>query len=159
MTDESTGPSGLGGWLILVILGLIVSPVRIAHLMATNYWPLFRDGLWAKLTTAGSAAYHPLWKPLLIFEVGGNLVCIALGLVTLVLLLMRSTRTPSWAISWYSWAAVFVLADFFLADLIPYIAAHPDPESAKELARSLFAAGVWIPYFLVSKRVQATFVR
>ena len=35
----------------------------------------------------------------------------------------------------------------------------PDPGGARELYRSVIGALIRIPYFLVSKRVQATFIR
>ena len=157
MTDAAS-PKGVGGWLILVILGLVISPIRIGHFLATTHWPIFRDGAWSELTTAGTAAYHHLWAPLLIFEIVGNVGSIVLAIVTLVFLFKKSRYTPRLAISWFAWMAGFVLVDFFVADLIPAVAAQSDPDSIKELVRSLASAGIWIPYFLVSKRVKATFV-
>ena len=158
MTPESDGPRGIGGWLILVILGLIVSPLRITYLLLTIHWPIFRDGTWHTLTTPGSPAYHHLWAPLLAYEIIGNLIAIVLALVTLVMLLRKSKRTPAFAIGWFAYGAAFVAVDFFVADLIPFVAQHPDPDDIKELARGVVAAAIWIPYFLVSKRVKATFV-
>lgn len=159
MTDiNSTSPKGIGGWLYLVILGLVISPVRIAYYLISTYWPIFRDGAWAELTTVGTAAYHPFWAPLLIFEIVGNLVSIALAIVTLVFLLKRSKYTPRLAITLYAWIAIFVIIDFFAANLIPALAAHPNSENTKELLRAIIYAGIWIPYFLVSKRVKATFI-
>jgi len=155
---EGDGPKGLGGWLILVILGLVISPVRIGYFLATAHLPLFRDGGWSELTTVGTAAYHHLWAPLLIFEIVGNVGSIVLAVVTLVLLVKRSRHTPLLAIAWLSWTAGFVAIDFIVADFIPAVAAQADPDSTKELIRSLVAAGIWIPYFLISKRVKATFV-
>lgn len=151
-------PKGIGGWLILVVIGLIVSPLKITYFLAINHWPIFRDGAWQQLTTPGTEAYHALWAPLLVFEIVGNLGCIALGLITLWFLVQRSRRTPRLAIIWLTCMTVFVVIDYFAADLIPAIAAQPDPESTKELVRSLVNAAIWIPYFMVSKRVKATFV-
>src|SRR5688500_18863506 len=89
---------GVGGWLLLVVLGLIVSPLRITYFLATIHWPIFRDGVWEQLTTVGAPGYHHLWAPLLIFEVVANLASIALAVATPILLLRHSRRTPGVAI-------------------------------------------------------------
>src|SRR5262245_16008382 len=129
----SAGPKGVGGWLILVILGLVISSIRIAYFLATAYWPLFRDGGWSELTTVGTAAYHHLWAPLLVFEIVGNVGSIVLAVVTLMLLVKRSKHTPRLAIVWLSWTAGFVAIDFIVADFIPEVTAQADPDSTKEL--------------------------
>jgi hypothetical protein len=149
---------GIGGWLILVVLGLVVSPLRTAYLLITTHWPIFRDGTWAILTTPGTGSYHPLWAPLITLEILGNLGSIALALVALWSLVRKSRRTPIFVIAWLSWTTALVAADFFAADMIPAVAAQADHDSVKELGRTIFGACIWIPYFLVSKRVKATFV-
>ncbi len=159
MSDTTTlPPKGIGGWLILVVIGLVISPIRISQFMLTTYWPIFRDGTWSVLTTPGTEAYHALWAPLIFFEIIGNLGSIALALVTLWFLVRKSRRTPNLAIGWLIWATAFVVIDFFAADLIPAVAAQSDPDSVKELVRSIVGAAIWVPYFLVSKRVKATFI-
>lgn len=159
MTDQSKEVSGIGGWLLLVTLGLIISPIRVGHLLLTTYSPIFSNGAWETLTTPGSEAYHPSWAPMLIFEVVGNIGIMALAGITLWHLFRKSKRTPKLAIAWLSWALIFIAVDFFAADLIPVVAAQNDTDDMKELARTLISATIWIPYFLVSKRVKATFVR
>lgn len=155
---ESTGPKGLGGWLILVIVGLVISPIRISYFLATTHLPLFYDGTWVELTTFGTNSYDPFWAPLLIFEVVGNVITIVLAIVTLMFVLRRSRHAPRLAIIWLAFTAGFVAVDYFAANLIPAVAAQADVENIKELVRSLVAAGIWIPYFLRSERVKATFV-
>ena len=152
------GPVGIGGWLILVVIGLFVTPMRIAYMLITTHWPIFRDGAWDQLTTPGTPSYHALWGPFLVFEVVGNALSIVLGLTTLFYLLRKSHNAPKMAILWYGWGAVLVVIDSVAGNLIPAVAAQPDPASTKELMRALIGAAIWIPYFLVSKRVKATFV-
>jgi hypothetical protein len=158
MSEVKESPKGIGGWLILVVIGLVVSPIRVAYSLATNHWPIFQDGTWQVLTTPGNEAYHSLWGPLLVFEIIGNLGIIILAVTTLIMMIQKLRHTPRLAIIWLTWTATFVTIDFFAADLIPAVAAQNDPESTKELIRSLVGAAIWIPYFLVSKRVRATFV-
>jgi Protein of unknown function (DUF2569) len=158
VTPKVDGPVGIGGWLILVVIGLVVTPIRLTYLLMTTYVPIFRDGSWSQLTTPGMPAYHALWAPVLSFEIVGNMLILVLALVTLFCLIRKSRKTPKMAIALYGWAAVFVVIDSFVGNLIPAVAAQSDPASVKELMRSLIGAAIWIPYFLVSKRVKATFV-
>lgn len=117
------------------------------------------DGLWRELTTPGGPAYHHLWAPLLAFELAGNALIILVGFIALLLLLRESKYTPTFAIAWLGLMAGIVALDYFISDLIPAVAEQADTESLKELWRSATFAAVWIPYFLVSKRVRATFVK
>lgn len=150
---------GLGGWLILVIIGLVLTPLQLGYVLLTTYWPLIRDGTWVVLTTPGTEAYHALWGPILIFELAGNSAVIILAVWTLASLLCQSRLTPRLAITLFGSGAVFVVADFFASELIPAVAAQDDPASLREMVRTIVTAAIWIPYFLVSERVKATFVR
>lgn len=157
--SPATAPQRLGGWLILIGLGLVISPFRLGYALISMYWPLFQNGTWGLLTTPGTDSYHALWGPLLVFEIIGNSGYLVLGLVALVLFFKRSRRAPKVITAWLIWGLVFVTADFFLSDLIPAVAASADNDSLRELVRTTISAAVWVPYFLVSKRVQATFTR
>tara|TARA_B110000503_G_C6907468_1_gene313251 strand:- start:209 stop:529 length:321 start_codon:yes stop_codon:yes gene_type:complete len=53
--------SGLGGWLIFVGIGLVVSPLRNLSVMFTDFLPMFNNGTYEILTTPDNAAYHPFW--------------------------------------------------------------------------------------------------
>jgi hypothetical protein len=152
-------PRGIGGWLILVVIGLVLTPFRLAQGLLTNHWPIFRDGHWAELTTAGTEAYHPMWAPLLVFEVVGNLVMLVLPVVILVLFFRHSRRAPLAAIFMYAFSALFLIVDELLGRTIPAVAESTDHESLKELSRAVLIAAIWIPYFLRSKRVKNTFTR
>jgi len=141
-----------------VIAGLAIGIVRVSYFLFTHYVPLFTNGTWELLTTPGSEPYHPLWGPLLVFEIIGNLGAIALSALTLWQFTKKSRLAVKLAIATFAWSAVFVTTDFFVADLIPAIAAEDDASSRSELTRTLVGAVIWIPYFLLSKRVKNTFV-
>ncbi len=155
---ESQGPKGIGGWLILVVIGLILTPLMVGRELLTIHLPIFTDGTWHLLTTPGTEVYHPLWAPLIIFETVGNIALIVLAIVTLVSLLNKSSRTPMLATIYFGWNLFFIAADMILADGIPSIEGASNIESYKDLARAVVAAAIWIPYFHLSKRVKATFV-
>lgn len=157
MMNNNDGPQGLGGWLILPMLGLILTPIRLGALLVMTYLPIFSEGAWEVLTTPGSEAYHPLWAPFLIFEILGNACFVVFAGILLILLFKKHYRFPSLMILFYVSNLAFVGIDFFVADLIPAVAEESDPESIKELTRTVISAAIWIPYFMRSRRVQNTF--
>ena len=159
MATVGEAPRGLGGWLILVAIGLIVSPLRIGYFLIKEFVPIFEKGYWAILTTPGSDAYHPLWEPLLIFEIAGNFIFLVTGIILIFLFFAKSYRLPILMVAYLALNLLFVVSDFLFADLIPAVAAQNDSESVRELVRAIAGAIIWIPYFLVSKRVKSTFVK
>ncbi len=159
MATDNAEPKGLGGWLILPLIGLIVSPIRMAVSLNNDFLPIFQEGYWEVLTTPGSEAYHHLWGPPIAFEIVGNLVFIVFALILIFLFFTKSPVFPSLIIIYITTNLLYVVGDFFFADLIPAIAAESDPESTRELFRTVVRAAIWIPYFRMSKRVKNTFVK
>jgi len=154
---EKREPCGIGGWLILPMLGLIIVPIRLGALMFSTYVPIFTEGAWNVLTTPGSGSYHSLWAPLLLLEIASNIVFIVASIILLIIMFRKHYSFPKWMIIYFAANLAFVGIDFFAGDLIPAIAAKQDPESLKELIRSVVGAAIWIPYFTKSQRVQNTF--
>jgi hypothetical protein len=156
---QSTGTSlkGIGGWLILVTIGLVLTPFRIAIILFTTYVPIFTGETWSLLTTPGSAAYNWVWKPILLFELFGNLIFLLWAVVLLVLLFAHKRIFPMTMIAFYLANLLFVGLDFVIASGIPVVASQPDTGSVVELIKSILVCAVWIPYFLISERVKATF--
>lgn len=159
MEQNESQPKGIGGWMILPMLGLVFSPLLMSYHLWHDILPIFTDGTFSAITTPGHPAYHHLWAPLLPLEFAGNVFLIALALVTLVLILRKSRLAPRFAIAWFASVALIQTADYFASNLIPLIAEQDDSEQLKLMVRGIIAACLWIPYFLVSKRVKATFVR
>lgn len=152
-------PSGLGGWLILVGIGLIFAPIRLIVHVIQTYPSIFRDGAWQTLATPGSDLYHPLWAPLLIGEIVGNAMFIAAGIALVVLFFRRSSRFPKFYLALMVASVVFILANAWLVTLVLPTEAIFDAETATEFWRSAITLAVWGPYLMVSKRVKNTFNR
>lgn len=149
----------IGGWLFLVVIGLIIAPIRIGYSLVVDFYPLITDGTWPILTTPGSEVYHPLWAPLLIFEIVGNSLTFIASITILVFFFMRKKFIPLAMIVFYIASLLFVATDYFAADLIPAVAAQNDKDSLRELLRIALAVVIWVPYFIMSKRVKGTFVK
>ena len=150
-------PHGLGGWLILVGIGLVVTAIRLPVSLATTFFPLFTQGQWAALTTPGSKVYHPLWAPLLICETLGTLLFAVLAAALLFLFFSKSRWFPRIFIVYVISILLFDIADFFLVNRIPAAAAQHDFDPVMEIVRAILASAIWVPYMLVSKRVKNTF--
>lgn len=150
---------GLSGWLILVGLGIIVSPLKIIGLLFPLYSEMFSSGSWEFLTTEGTEGYNPLWAPIILGEMTING---ALVLVWIFIAFLFFSKKKSFT-KWYVGILLFTLV-FIVVDAIAIKAVLPnepifDSETVKELGRTLVSCLIWIPYVLVSKRVKTTFVR
>jgi hypothetical protein len=150
-------PQGIGGWLVLPIIVLIIAAIGHSYLVLTQYWPIFRDGAWEQLTTPGTAAYHYLWGPMIAFESAGSFVLLVIAIATLVLLFRKSKKTRAFAIAFFGISIVYNVFDY-LADLIPAVAEQSGPDDVRRLIWIIFCA-LWIAYFIFSRRVKASFVR
>ena len=151
--------AGINGWLILVAIGVIVSPVRLGYLVASTYPDIFSDGTWEALTTVGSAAYHPFWQPLLTGEIIINGALILASLYLAYLFFTKQAAFPRWFIGIAVFSLAFIFADAFAVKMV--LPAEPvfDPDTVREVMRAGIMVAVWVPYMLVSKRVKATFVK
>ncbi|HEX2897038.1 MAG TPA: DUF2569 domain-containing protein [candidate division Zixibacteria bacterium] len=152
-----TGPEGLSGWLILVGIGLMVSPIRIAAIEFTIL-SLFFDGTWSAISSSAGEFYNPMLAVIIPLEFVLNMAFI-FGFVFLIYLYFtKSSIFPRWFISVYLANLIFILLDAVIVKFAVPDQPLFDPETTKEFARSLAACCVWIPYMIKSKRVEATFV-
>ncbi len=150
--------TGIGGWLILVAIGLCISPVLQLMAILTDLLPIFTSGTWSVLTDPASPAYHRLWGPVILLELVMNTAFIAAEIVLLVWFFRKLRRFPTAMMVSLFCVFVLVAVDYFLARAIPAVAELNDAESRREFIRSGVSCAIWMPYFAWSKRVKATFV-
>lgn len=158
MTEEKS-LEGLGGWLVLVGLGIILSPLRIIGQIFPVYSEMFSSGSWAALTTPGAEAYNPLWSPVLVGEMVINGGLVLAWIFIAFLFFSKKTVFPKWYIGILLFTQVFILIDALVIKILLPNEPVFDPETIKEVGRSLVVTLIWVPYILVSKRVKATFVK
>lgn len=147
--------TGIKGWLRLVAVHLIVRPFAYAALLWNAAVVVLNAETWRTLTTPAGAAYHPLWAPVLLFELCYGACGLVLCLLLLALFFRKRAAWPRAYATLLAVAVVFVAFDTLVTQRIP--AAASASTAARDIWQVVVAAAVWIPYCFRSERVRATF--
>jgi hypothetical protein len=147
---------GIGGWLILVVIGLAMGIFSYAKTAWLVLDPIFNLTKWNMLTAPGSLRYEPYWAPTLVFESSGAVVLLVFSILATVLMSQKRFTFPKVMIAVLAGNLVYHLIDYALASHISSLAQSNQLVSQNAFRFSVSCA-IWIPYFLVSKRVKATF--
>ncbi|GAA4470436.1 hypothetical protein GCM10023093_31720 [Nemorincola caseinilytica] len=139
----------IGGWLILPLLGLVISILRILTTIFTGGY--FRRSLWHVYDAHDKAV---LYKVFLSAEFFINTIVLSLSIFCLVLMLARRDILPRYIKMLYIGSAIFVTMDDVLTNMIFNITEI----DYKNIGQSIFAACIWVPYFSMAQRVRETFV-
>jgi hypothetical protein len=148
----------IDGWLILFAIGIVLYPARILVALFTELFPILSQVNWSGPTPPGDPGNHPLWSYLILAEFVGNICFFLFSICLLVLFFQRKQIVISLAMIFLISNLLFVGLDFFVVHFYLSQTDSIHPNSALNLVRTVAASAVWIPYFLLSKRVKRTFV-
>jgi hypothetical protein len=144
MSAPRSDLNGIGGWLILVAIGLAISPLVSLHGISRDFRLLF-DHNQSVLESYRGLAF------LILFEAATNTIFF-LSLIGLnVLFYLKKRSFPGCMIAFLCMQLFIILVDHLAAmRYFPSVSlAHP--------ARALIGAAIWVPYLLRSLRVKETF--
>ncbi|PWW02542.1 uncharacterized protein DUF2569 [Paenibacillus cellulosilyticus] len=153
--------SGLGGWLILIQIGLIYSLLSdIIQVMGNG---IFNATTWDKLTNTAYDSYNSMWKPVLITQLAFYSVFTLFVLFTLISFYRKKSYLPKLMITYYAVSFLFSVVNFILVMQIDNLKTATDvPITQTSLVTGLVISAIisalWIGYFTRSKRVRNTFV-
>jgi hypothetical protein len=143
-------PSGISGWLLLSAAGLVVGTAAEILVLA-----LFVRAQAPQIPSESSGAgLDPFWS----YWLASKTVLVVLALVTVFGFLRRKRYAPRLVVALMALSAGQLVVQTLLA-VTDDEHAGVVQLSAAWMAVAVFNALVWIPYFLTSKRVAATFVR
>jgi hypothetical protein len=148
----------IGGWLILFAIGIVLYPVGILISIFTELLPAFFHENWSVLTTPGSKGYHPLWTPMLLAELIGNICFFFFSICLVVFFFQRRKLVTKLAVLFLLSNLIFVGFDYLLTQFVLMNATSVNLDTTINLIRTGVASVIWIPYFILSKRVKGTFI-
>ena len=156
---ETENYDRIGGWLILIGIGVTINPLLLGATTVLTSIPPFFNGTWAAVTTPGNPAYHALWGVVLSYELLMNVVLFGWSVLTAILFYGKRKALPRVIIGFLIANLAMSVIDVLLVRQIPLVQQQVGNELTSALSRPLIACLIWIPYFNVSKRVKGTFVR
>lgn len=149
----------IGGWLILIGIGLAISPFRILFglIKAPEF---FNSHIWNALIPVYGNNKGLLLGVLMAVELIYNITLQVFIILTAILFIKRRTIFPKFAIILYVTVFAVGLLDYLATNGInPTALSESDKqEFYKNIIRSLITAAIWVPYLLLSERVKQTFV-
>ncbi|MCK4489865.1 MAG: DUF2569 domain-containing protein [Anaerolineales bacterium] len=155
--DSQNEPMKLGGWLILVGIGVVLSPIYLLITSATSYFPIFGDGTWEAVTTVSSEFYHPLWGPLLLGEIIFNFSKAFVLVFMIYLFFSKDYLFPKFYLGIVLATLLFIPLDAWMVKIILPNEPMFDMETISNFFTTLVSGSIWVPYLLFSKRAKSTF--
>lgn len=149
----------IGGWLILVAIGVVIAPFRVSFEMASLFIPIFTDGTWDMLAESTSEYYDPALAAFIAGEIAINTLIICCSFYLIVLFFKKKRQFPHWYFGLALASTGFILFDAAIAKIVFFPETEMfDTDTIKELARSAIALLIWTPYLFVSQRAKNTFI-
>ncbi len=143
------GPEGIGGWLILPAIGLLIAPFT-AYLSCYELLQILSEG-----DFEGAEIIYPGITLYVIIDLTVFLLLLIYQLVTLTAFFLKKPYTPTLMIINY-------LVGLFISistNIWGTALMNSDPNLALiSIMPNFIGTLIWVPYFLFSKRVKNTFV-
>ena len=151
--------SGLGGWLILVGIGIIIRPLVLIYKFIKVYPSMFDGRVWDAMSDPTGVLYKPALTPVVIAEVFSNVALIIMNLLMVFLFFKRRRTYPMTFIVFLAATLIVLIGDHMLVvGVLHSSTASSSAQAVRLILQAAVAAAIWIPYMIVSRRVKATFV-
>ena len=156
---EAPELQGLGGWLILVGFGLCLGPIIRIVTLSSGWESYFSQSVWQSVAMPQGDAYHPFYAPLLILEMLGNIGLFGVNILALALFFTKRRVFQKLFIAMLITNALFLILDDVGVALVFSKRATSEAANHKDAIRAVWAALIWCPYMVKSRRVKATFTK
>lgn len=150
---------GIGGWLILPAIMLVVSPFSIINdAIDSDY---FNHNLWMTMfeydvNIITSVSLFAIVGMELIYNILFSLFSILL----VILFFQRRTSVPRLISIFYVMNFSFPIVESIILTMVaPDLYDLMDTETMTQVGRGIISAAIWVPYFNVSEKVKSTFCK
>lgn len=150
--------NGLGGWLILVGIGVVLAPLRLIYVTVQVYKPLLESGDLSNITDPSSPTYIPFAGSLFFAELAVNLAIMLAGIFAIYGFFGRKRVFPRFYSGYLMFCLAFLIIDTLVSAKIFATENVLDSGTIGNIVGSTISTAIWVPYLMVSKRVKATFV-
>ena len=159
MSKSDQELQGIGGWLILLALGILSAPVKLfdySSMMASR----FNEPAILALTTQGSPSYDARWMALRLIETAGYGLG-GIGAVLLIGLFFSRHRFFPLAFTLYAgWMVTLHLTSYYLIQFTPTIfEQYQGGSDVVAMGAMLGSTALWTGYLWYSRRAKLTFIR
>ena len=145
---------GIKGWLILPAIFISLMPLIIAAGFA-EYLYLYSDTQWELAKSQTS----PGMIRLILSEVVLNQLLLVLSIFLLIMFFQRRRGVPRLFLGVYLFMLVFNVIDLLMIAWLAVPGVEVDMADVQEVVRLAVSTTIWGSYFMVSRRVKATFTR
>ena len=162
-SEELEKYNGIGGWLMIVILGLLINTAMQAYGIYESI-SLFTNGAVEYLSNPTSNVYIPGYGVILKFELILDVLFLVASGYLIYLFYKKSRLFPNYYIFFLVASAIYVFIDYLIFASISYapeakvVIDEVLSEQGSEIARAFISALIWGSYMAKSKRVKATFI-
>ncbi len=157
-SNTATTAKPIGGWLILVGIGLLLKPFYLFFSLYPLYREMFAAEQWEILRTAGRMAYGPFFIPFIYAELILNILVISATLYLICLFFRRDHRFPNYFIAFMLFNLLFVLLDAWIGGILTEETIF-DAVTLEKIKHIVIPSLIWIPYIRLSQRVKETFIK
>ena len=158
-TEHGPETMVIGGWLLLIGLGLIISPFKILYdeFKSPEY---YNSNVWNALIPAHGSTKGIIFGAIMAIEQIFSVLVFVFTLLALVLYFKRRTIFPRLAVILYVSVFFYTLLDFlFVNGMDPSLFTEEEKSVFyKNIGRNFILVAIWVPYLIFSKRVKQTFV-
>ena len=149
---------GLGGWLILIGINVVVSPIVLLHALVSVYIEILSKDSWIWQSTPGQPLYNPTFKTLVIAEVGMNVGLFFISLYLVQQFFGKKMLFPRLYSVFLIFSFLFLLSDMLVFHLIFPELKIVNRETLWFIIRAGAGAAICVPYLKYSERVKNTFI-
>jgi len=153
---------GIGGWLILVAIGVTLGPFIAVGMDYAIYSEVFSEEVWSTLTDSNNiATYTPNYSLAVSVELVASIIIDAYLFRLMFLFYTKKLDFPSLYIKLVYVIFAFIILDIIMVSLVfPNSTAKDlfDPFTIRAIFQSIFSILVWVPYMKKSVRVKNTFI-